>query len=286
MIVAAPGHPLGRCCRCGGRPDRCTHRGWLQGEAAQRPAQARLAFGALRTFLHWCERPGNYPGLADPQACSRDVAHEALPKKRAKSDCLQREQLKPWFAAVRSLKNAPMAAYLQCLLLTGSRREELAHLTWADVDAKWKTLTIRDKVEGTRVIPLTPYVAQLIAALPRRPGNRWVFSSVTSETGRLREPRIPHNRALLTAEIDGLSLHGLRRSFATLSEWVEVPVGIVAQNMCHKPSAMAEKHYKQRPIDLLRLWHTRIEAWVLDQAGIELVPAAPSVVPLREKAIA
>ena len=63
-------------------------------------------------------------------------------------------------------------------------------------------------------------------------------------------------------------------------------MGIVAQNMCHKPSAMAEKHYKQRPIDLLRLWHTRIEAWVLDQAGIELVPAAPSVVPLREKAIA
>lgn len=24
-----------------------------------------------------------------------------------------------------------------------------------------------------------------------------------------------------------------------------------------------------RPIDLLRLWHTRIEAWILTEAGIE-----------------
>jgi hypothetical protein len=42
--------------------------------------------------------------------------------------------------------------------------------------------------------------------------------------------------------------------------------------MGHKPSATAEKHYKQRPLDLLRLWHERIEAWVLGQAGIEIPP--------------
>jgi hypothetical protein len=29
-------------------------------------------------------------------------------------------------------------------------------------------MTIRDKVEGLRVIPLTPYVSALLAALPRR----------------------------------------------------------------------------------------------------------------------
>jgi len=36
------------------------------------------------------------------------------------------------------------------------------------VDFQWKSLTIRDKVEGLRVIPLTPYVAQLLAGMPRR----------------------------------------------------------------------------------------------------------------------
>ena len=40
----------------------------------------------------------------------------------------------------------------------------------------------------------------------------------------------------------------------------------------HKPSATAEKHYKVRPLDLQRMWHTRIEAWILEQAGVEFVP--------------
>lgn len=44
--------------------------------------------------------------------------------------------------------------YLQALLTTGARREELLALRWQDVDFKWKTLTIRDKAEGQRVIPL------------------------------------------------------------------------------------------------------------------------------------
>lgn len=86
--------------------------------------------------------------------------------------------------------------------------------------------------------------------------------------GGLTEPRIPHNRALTAAGLPPLSLHGLRRSFGTLSEWVEMPVGIVAQIQGHKPSATAEKHYRRRPLDLLRKWHAGLEGWILDQAGL------------------
>jgi len=44
---------------------------------------------------------------------------------------------------------------------------------------------------------------------------------------------------------------------------------VSAQIMGHKPSAIAEKHYRRRPLDLLRMWHTKIEAWILNEAGIE-----------------
>ena len=128
-------------------------------------------------------------------------------------------------------------------------------------------MTIHDKVEEDRSIPLTPYVASLLTPLPRR--NKWVFSSPAAKTGRLQEPRIPHNKALAIAGIEHLTLHGLRRSFGTLSEWVEVPTGVVAQIMGHKPSATVEKHYRRRPLDLLRMWHVKIEEWILEQAGIE-----------------
>lgn len=73
----------------------------------------------------------------------------------------------------------------------------------------------------------------------------------------------------------------MRRSFSTLSEWVEVPVGIVAQIQEQSASALAEKHYR-RPLDLLRMWHVKIEAWMLEQAGIKFMAATPGlrVVPL------
>ena len=51
---------------------------------------------------------------------------------------------------------------------------------------------------------------------------------------------------------------------------------MVAQIQGHKPSATAEKHYTVRPLDLLRIHHEKIEAWILEQAGIEFdVKAAP-----------
>lgn len=243
---------------------------WLQKEAKDRPTQARLAFALLRAFLHWCDDQPRFQGLASPDACSNRLAKQTLPRKGVKVDCLQREQLPAWFSAVQQIHNPVISAYLQILLLTGARRGELSTLQWSDVDARWGSLAIRDKVEGERVIPLTPYVAFLIESLPRR--NEWVFSSPTAKSGHLVEPRAQHTRALKVAGIEGLTLHGLRRSFGTLSEWVEVPAGIVAQIQGHKPSATVEKHYRQRPLDLLKQWHTKIESWVLEQAGIDFEP--------------
>lgn len=242
-------------------------RAWLQAEVARRPTQARNAFVRLRAFLNWCSDRPEYQAQVDGKACASRLANDEMEKPTPKDDCLQREMLALWFEHVRQLSNPVHAAYLQTALLTGARREEVAGIAWADVDFQWKSLTIKDKVEGQRIIPLTPYVASLLAALPRR--NEWVFSSPTAESGRLQEPRSGHNKALAAAGLPALTLHGLRRSFGTLAEWVECPVGVVAQIQGHKPSATAEKHYRRRPLDLLRMWHVKIEAWILEQAGIE-----------------
>ncbi len=275
-------------------------RDWLEPLAAKTPTQAAQTYRALRAFLAWCADRPEYKALVHADACSRRLARDVLPRAKAKTDCLQREQLKGWFREVRKIGNPVIAAYLQALLLTGARRDEMARLRWKDVDFKWQSITIRDKVEGERTIPLTPYLASLLAELKQKndtpppryrilDGNKiendlknwtppeWVFSSPTAKSGRLQEPRINHNKALTAAGIPALTLHGLRRSFGTLTEWVECPAGVVAQIMGHKPSATAEKHYKVRPLDLLRMWHARIEAWTLEQAGIKFKPSQPGL---------
>lgn len=47
-----------------------------------------------------------------------------------------------------------------------------------------------------------------------------------------------------------------------------MPAGIIAQIKWRKPSAVAEKHYRARPLDLLWKWHAKIEVWILEEAGI------------------
>ena len=240
---------------------------WAALEAKTRPSAARLAWRCLKAFLGWCAEQPEYAALVtERNPAKTKKTREALGKPSVKQDALLKEQLPAWFDAVRQLQNPVIAAYLQTLLLTGARAGEVLGLRWEDINMKWRGLTIRDKVEGTRVIPFTPYVAHLLATLPRR--NEFVFSSTVSAGGTLVIPRNPHNDACLVAGIDTLTIHGLRRSFKSLTEWLEVPAGVVAQLMGHKPSATAEKHYTVRPLDLLRLHHEKIEAWILEQAGV------------------
>ena len=247
--------------------DQATIERWAANEGKTRPSSARLAWRLLTVFLTWCAEQPEYANLLpDKNPAKTKKAREALGKAGTKSDVLQREQLAAWFAAVQQIQNPVIAACLQMMLLTGARPGEVLALRWEDVNTQWKRISIRDKVEGTREIPATPYMLHLLAALPRR--NEWVFSSPTSASGCLTEPNNPHTRACAAAGLEGLTLHGLRRSFASLTEWLEVPAGVVAQIQGHKPSATAEKHYKVRPLELLRVHHERIEAWILEQAGI------------------
>lgn len=275
VTIAGPIHPLLSLKLSAMTPDVVA--AWAAEQGKTRATVTRLAWRMLKAFLGWCsEQPAYADVLPQQNPAKAKAVREVLGKSKVKQDALQRDQLPVWFAAVRGLSNATAAAYLQTLLLTGARPGEILGLRWEDVNTKWKGLTIRDKVEGERVIPLTPYVSQLLAPLPRV--NEWVFASPSMDEDlqdmHISIPRNPHDGACKVAGIEGLSLHGLRRSFKSLSEWLELPTGVVAQIMGHKPSATAEKHYTVRPLDLLRMHHTRLEAWILEQAEVPFVPEA------------
>nr|NYU01853.1 integrase family protein [Pseudomonas sp. SbOxS1] len=243
---------------------------WAAIEGVTRPTRARLAMRCLKAFLRWAADEPNYRSVVAGDQAITKRAKDRLGRAEAKQGSLLKEQLPAWFSAVQGLDNPVIGAYLQTLLLIGSRPGELLALKWSDIDWKWHSLTLRDKDaskggrDGTRTIPMTPYVESLLSSLPRR--NQWVFSSPASANGRLSEANHALERACAVAGVS-VTPHDLRRSFVSLSEWLELPSGVIAQIGGHKPSATQERHYKVRPLDLLRLHHERFEAWMLEQAG-------------------
>jgi integrase len=270
---------------------------WHDSEARSSKHQAARALMMFRGFLRWCATKPAYRGLVDKEAGRAPAILESLPSTKRRTDCLESAQVAGWWSGVEQLNNRTASVYLRALLLTGARREEMAGLKWADVDFQWRKLTLADKVEATRTIPLSPYLAQMLATLPRV--NEWVFASTkalsmtpanikrrerdatqagrtapagevstVSESGRMADPRSQHAKALLSAGIDGLTIHGLRRSFSLLGEAAGAPAGAIAQAMGHKPSATAEG-YRPRSVDALRPFLAQIEAHVLALAGVQ-----------------
>ena len=273
--------------------DQDTIREWYAKEAKTAPIQAARAVAMFSGFLGWCATKKDLRALVQKDAARASELGDVLPGVNKRRDALEIDQLPAWFAGTDKLQSRAARAYLQALVLTGARREEMAALRWADVDFQWQKLTIADKVEATRVIPLTPYMAHLIGGLPRF--NDWVFASVrlkkgrkgappewvqASASGRLAEPRAPHADVLADAGIPHVSIHGLRRTFSLLGEAAGAPAGAIAQVMGHKPSAIAEG-YRPRSIDALRPYLAQIERFILDKAGVQFDPATAGAGGLR-----
>ncbi len=116
--------------------------------------------------------------------------------------------------------NGRMGPIIETLLYTGLRRDELTHLTWADVDLQRRIVAVQAK-DGwhpkdyeVRHIPMAPRLHELLKSLPRK-DNPWVFS--TSNDG----PHLGHilsrdfRKLLKLCGIKGASLHTLRHTFAS-----------------------------------------------------------------------
>ena len=109
----------------------------------------------------------------------------------------------------------PIAA-IRLLLLTGARKSEVLTLRWEHVDFERKCLRLPQSKTGAKVIPLGSPPLELLADLPRQDGNPYVicgdkpgehFVGLTKAWDRIRK----------RAELDGLRIHDLWHSFASVA---------------------------------------------------------------------
>jgi integrase len=241
-----------------------TLKGWYDREAEAGKHQAARALMMFRGFLRWCAARPEYRSLTDRDAGKAPAILESLPPNTRRTDALDTAQIAGWWAGTEQLSNRTASVYLRALLLTGARREEMAALRWQDVDFRWRKLTIADKVEMTRTIPLTPYLAQLLATLPRV--GPYVFAS-TGKAGRITDARASHDQVLEHAQVKHLTFHGLRRTYIRQARNI-APAGVPAQMVGHTPSAVADG-YAILTLDELRPHAECVEAYILSLAGVQ-----------------
>ncbi len=116
--------------------------------------------------------------------------------------------------------NGRMGPIIETFLYTGLRRDELTHLTWADVDLERGIVAVQAK-DGwhpkdyeVRHIPMAPRLYELLKSLARTQ-SPWVFSTRSSG------PHLGHilsrdfRKLVRLCAIKGASLHTTRHTFAS-----------------------------------------------------------------------
>lgn len=245
------------------------HKALVAASKHGKPAQADQAMRYLRAVLNFAVRQDEFAASFPSGNPVLELTHDKAWGKAVKKDrTLLKGQVAAWWAAVDSIENIVAATYLRFLLLCGCRRDEALCLPWSDVDFRWNAITFREiKTGGDRTIPMTSYMRSMLGALPRV--NDWVFPSVLSASGHLREPAkcIDRIEALTGIRV---SSHDLRRSFSNLSGWPSISEGPVRRLMGHVAKDVHEGHYKNYPLDLLAILLQRYEDFILAEA---LMPA-------------
>jgi len=117
-------------------------------------------------------------------------------------------------APAKGLASRHAAAAIRLLVLTGCRRNEIMGLAWDDLDFEAGEMRLSDSKTGARFVPMPPAAAEVLAALPRIPGNPWVFPGRKKGTHQVNI-NDSWDRVRSHAGLDDVRLHDLRHTFAS-----------------------------------------------------------------------
>ena len=188
--------------------------GTLSNRAVGKLAVANMAVGALSSMYKLACEWGLVPdGVPNP--CRSIVKYPGRKRERFLTD-EEFIRLGEVLDEVeeRGGASAPAVAAIGLLALTGCRRNEILTLRWEDVALDENELRLPDTKTGARAVPLPPPAVELLAGLPREPGNPWVIPGRKPGT-RLRNLDDAWRAVRARAGLEGVRIHDLRHSYAS-----------------------------------------------------------------------
>ena len=162
-----------------------------------------------------------------------------LPERNQRGRILREDEYRAFFEA---LGEAPplVHALVGLLLVTGMRLSEALSARWEDVDWTRNLLRLPDTKNGRpRLVPLSPAALGLLEQLRPHQRNAWLFPGRGS--GHLTRPSRAFRRVLAQAGVEGLWLHDLRRTFATLAAQRH-PLPDVSRALGHSSVQVTERY--------------------------------------------
>jgi integrase len=133
------------------------------------------------------------------------------------------------------------AAAIRLLILTGARLREILHAQWGQVDFERGILFLSDSKTGRKPIYLSAAALAILAALPHLEGNPHVIAGARDGKPRadLKKPWAAVCRA---AGLEGVRLHDLRHSFASIGAGASMGLPIIGKLLGHTQASTTARY--------------------------------------------
>ena len=142
----------------------------------------------------------------------------------------------------RRTKLDPFAvAAIRLLMLTGARLREILHAKWEYVDFERGVMFLPDSKTGKKPIYLSAAALAILAALPRIAGNPFIIAGAKDGAPRadLKKPWAAVTKA---AALEGVRIHDLRHSFASVGAGASLGLPIIGKLLGHAQAATTARY--------------------------------------------
>lgn len=207
------------------------------------PQAAARTTAVLRAMLNYAvergfrlDNPARNVQLNKSQKCERFLSGDELSNL---GDALKAEEAKDEAKA--------SVAAIRLLILTGCRKSEILTLQWRFVDWERGLLRLPDSKTGAKIVPLGKPAVELLEGLDREEDEPYVFAPVR-ESAKASTAPARHlvglqkvwERVRETAGLQGVRLHDLRHSFASVAVANGFSLFMVGKVLGHKDSRTTE----------------------------------------------
>ena len=137
--------------------------------------------------------------------------------------------------------NEQAIAILKLLIFTGARKGEIESLEWAFVDLDGGYLRLADSKTGPKAIPLNAGARKVLSEIPVLEGSRYVFPAGKGDGYFQGTPKV-WIRVRELAGLEGVRLHDLRHSFASIAVSGGASLPIIGALLGHTNAATTQRY--------------------------------------------
>ena len=179
----------------------------------------------------------------------------------------------------RTVSDPFAVAALRLLIFTGARLREILHARWESVDIERGIIHLADFKSGRKPIYLSAAALSVLSNLPRVEDNPYLIPGSKDGAPRVDLKR-PWAAIVKVSDLDGVRLHDLRHSFASIGAGASMGLPIIGRLLGHSQPQTTAK-YSHLQADPLRRAADTIGATILASMDGKQAAAIP---PLKRPA--